>query len=114
MPLINALTFLLAIGRPPDHGWAVEALMKAHGIPGMSVAVIDDFKIVWTKGYGVTRKGGTTPVTPYTLFLAGSISKPVAAVAALSLVERGSLTLDRDVNAQLRSWHVPENEFDRT
>jgi CubicO group peptidase (beta-lactamase class C family) len=114
MPLINALTFLLAIVRPPDHGWAVEALMKAHGIPGMSVAVIDDFKIVWTKGYGVTRKGGTTPVTPYTLFLAGSISKPVAAVAALSLVERGSLTLDRDVNAQLRSWHVPENEFDRT
>src|SRR5215469_10273910 len=32
----------------------IDALMKAHGIPGMSVAVIDDFKILWAKGYGVT------------------------------------------------------------
>jgi CubicO group peptidase (beta-lactamase class C family) len=91
----------------------VEALLRAHGIPGMSVAVIDDFKIVWAKGYGVTRRGGSTPVTPETLFLAGSISKPVAAVAALALVGEGRLALDRDVNEQLRSWHVPQSAFDK-
>jgi CubicO group peptidase (beta-lactamase class C family) len=113
MPLIHALAILVATLGPPDLGLDVGALMKANGIPGMSVAVIDDYKVVWAKGYGVTRKGGTTPVTPETLFLAGSISKPVAAIAALHLVESGRLDLDADVNLQLRSWHVPANEYDR-
>lgn len=46
-----------------------------------------------------------------TLFQAGSISKPVAALAALRLVEQGKLSLDEDVNAKLVSWKVPGNEF---
>jgi CubicO group peptidase (beta-lactamase class C family) len=50
-------------------------------------------------------------VTPRTLFQAGSVSKPVAAVGALSLVEQGKLALDEDVNLKLRTWIVPENEF---
>jgi CubicO group peptidase (beta-lactamase class C family) len=45
------------------------------------------------------------------LFQAASISKPVAALAALALVEQGKLSLDDDVNAKLKSWQVPENEF---
>jgi CubicO group peptidase (beta-lactamase class C family) len=89
----------------------VAAVMKAHGVPGMSVAVIDRGRIVWVKGYGVTAKGGTQPVTPRTLFLAGSISKAVTAVGALVLVQRGQLQLQSDVNERLRSWHVPRNDF---
>jgi CubicO group peptidase (beta-lactamase class C family) len=50
-------------------------------------------------------------VTPSTLFQAGSISKPVSAAGALRLVEQGKLELDRDVNASLVTWKVPENEF---
>src|SRR5262249_11858770 len=46
-----------------------------------------------------------------TLFQAASISKPLAALAALRLVEDGTLALDEDVNAQLTSWKVPANEF---
>jgi len=88
-------------------------LMRSRGIPGLSVAVIDDFKIVWAKGYGVTEKGGSTPVTPRTLFLAGSISKPVAALGALALVDRGVLSLDADVNDHLTSWKPPANAFTR-
>ena len=80
------LPLLLAVGASPKLDVDVEAVMRAYGIPGMSVAVIDNYEIVWTKGYGVTRKGGTAPVTPQTLFLAGSISKPVTAVAALDLI----------------------------
>ena len=52
-----------------------------------------------------------TPVTTRTLFQAGSISKPVAAMAALHLVEQGKLTLDEDVNRKLIDWKIPENEF---
>jgi len=80
-------------------------------VPGLSVAVINDGKIEWARGYGVVEKDGGKPVTSDTLFLAGSISKPVAALAALRLVEQGKLDLDEDVNRKLKTWKVPENEF---
>jgi len=75
--------------------------------------VIHDFRLVCVKGYGVTAKDGSTPVTPTTLFLAGSISKPVAAVGALYLVQQGKLNLEDDVNSQLKSWKVPDSEHTR-
>ena len=49
----------------------LERLMQMYRVPGLSVAVIDDFRIVWTKGYGVTEAGKMTPVTTRTLFQAG-------------------------------------------
>jgi len=66
--------------------------------------------VEWAKGYGVTYVGGRA-VTPETIFQAGSVSKPVAALAALRLVEQGRLSLDTDVNKYLESWKVPSNEF---
>ncbi len=89
----------------------LQKLMEVYKVPGLSVAVIDNFKIAWAKGYGVTEAGTTAPVTTKTLFQAGSISKPVAAAGALYLVEHGKLSLDEDVNRKLTSWKVPENEF---
>jgi CubicO group peptidase (beta-lactamase class C family) len=89
----------------------VGRLMKEHQLPGMSVAVVRNFRLEWAKGYGVTEIGGTRPVTSRTLFLVGSISKPVTALGALALVDMGRLSLDEDVNDKLRSWHVPANEY---
>jgi CubicO group peptidase (beta-lactamase class C family) len=89
----------------------LKQLMDTFKLPGLSVAVIDNYQIVWAKGFGVTEAGGSTPVTPKTLFQAGSISKPVAAVGAMWLVEQSKLSLDEDVNKKLKSWRVPENEF---
>jgi CubicO group peptidase (beta-lactamase class C family) len=84
--------------------------MAALHVPGVSVAVIRAGKIEWARGFGVTKVGGP-PVTPETLFQAGSISKPVAAVAVLRLAESGKLNLDADVNQYLKTWKVPGNEF---
>jgi CubicO group peptidase (beta-lactamase class C family) len=89
----------------------LQKLMEIYKVPGLSIAVIDNFKIVWAKGYGVSEAGGSTPVSTGTLFQAGSISKPVAATGTLYLVEHGKLSLDGDVNRKLVSWKVPENEF---
>ncbi len=97
-------------GRVPEK---LLARMKERRVPGLSVAVINNYRIEWAKGYGLADSQSATPVTPETLFQAASISKPVTAVAALKLVEQGALDLDRDVNRQLKSWHVPENEFTR-
>src|SRR5246127_2408406 len=89
----------------------IEKLMRLYNVPGLSVAVIEGYKVAWVKAYGVTEPGGTMPVTPRTLFQAGSISKPVAAAGMLALVQEGKLSLDEDVNQKLKSWKVPENEF---
>jgi CubicO group peptidase (beta-lactamase class C family) len=101
----------LTIGSTTLFSLGLRELMRVLEVPGMSVAVIDRFEIAWAKGYGVARVGSAMPVTPQTLFQAGSISKPVAAAGALSLVESGKLALDEDVNRRLTSWKVPDSPF---
>jgi CubicO group peptidase (beta-lactamase class C family) len=85
--------------------------MEHYKVPGVSIAVIDDGKIEWAKGYGILESGKSLPVTRGTLFQAGSISKPVTAAASLRLVQEGKLNLDEDVNKMLVSWKLPSNEF---
>ena len=80
--------------------------MKELNVPGVSIAVIHKGKIEWARGFGVSSIGGS-PVTPQTMFQAGSISKPLAAMAALRLVEQGKLSLDADVNTFLTTWKFP-------
>jgi len=89
-------------------------LMKTFNLPGLSIAVIENYKIVDVKAYGVIEPGSSKPVTTKTLFQAGSISKPVAATGAMYLVQQGKLALDEDVNQKLKTWKVPENEFTKT
>ena len=85
--------------------------MKFYKTPGVSIAVINDGRIEWARGYGVLEAGGKEPVTSDTLFQAASISKSLTAMVVLRLVEQGKLDLDSDVNNRLVSWKVPENEF---
>ena len=86
---------------------ALEARMAELGVPGVSVAFFEGGEVVWTRAYGLADVEGGVPVTPETRFQAASISKPVAATAALDLVEGGRLALDGDVNETLTSWQVP-------
>ncbi len=109
---IEATVVDMPIGENEPHlRLDIVKLMEIYKVPGLSIAVIDNFRIVWAKAYGVIEAGSTTAVTPRTLFQAGSISKPVAATGALYLVERGKLSLDENVNEKLKTWKVPENEF---
>ncbi|MEW6742359.1 MAG: serine hydrolase [Planctomycetota bacterium] len=85
--------------------------MQHHGVPGVSIAVIDGFEIEWACGYGVLEVGKPERVDVTTPFQAASISKPVAVAAALHFVEQGLLDLDEDVNERLESWKVPESQF---
>jgi CubicO group peptidase (beta-lactamase class C family) len=107
------LPLFVVEGRPLPAKTIAERMAALH-VPGVGIAVINEGRVEWAKGYGVTEAGTTTPVTARTLFQAASISKPVAALAALRLVEQGKLALDEDVNAKLKSWKVPGNEFTKT
>lgn len=84
--------------------------MERWKVPGVSVAIIDGCKIVDRHGFGITRKGGAK-VQGDTLFQAASVTKPVAAFAALRLVDQGVLSLDSDVNVELKGWKVPASPF---
>lgn len=97
--------------KQPPIRLSLAALMELYKVPALSIAVIDDYKIAWAKGYGTIGTGSSAPVTTKTLFQAGSISKPVAATGALYFVEQGKLALDEEVNRKLKTWKVPENEF---
>ncbi len=96
-----------------DEPWNIVDRMQFYGVPGVAIAVVDDFGTAWVKGYGVVDAEAGGPVSEETLFQAASISKPMTAVVALRLAERGALDIDEDVNVKLRSWKVPENEFTR-
>lgn len=91
--------------------WSIEERMRFYNVPGLSVAVVDGGEIVWAKGYGLADVDSGRPVTTGTMFLAGSISKPVTAMAAVDLVERGKVPFDADINTILRSWQLPSNEL---
>ena len=92
----------------------VKAQMAQRHIRGLSLAIIKDGKIAVARAYGVTDDSTKAPVTTSTLFQAGSISKPVSSLAALHLVEAGTLSLDDNVNDKLESWKVPDNRLTAT
>ena len=58
----NVAAIPVGQGQPPLQ-FDLQTLMQTLHIPGLSVAVIDNFQIVWAKGYGVTESGSHTPVT---------------------------------------------------
>jgi len=86
--------------------------MTELNVPGVSIAVIHEGRIEWSRGFGVTRAGGPA-VTETTLFQAASISKPVFALAVLTLADAGKLNLQTNVNEYLKRWRLPDNEFTR-
>lgn len=83
------------------------SFMRDESIPGASVAVIDQGQVAWAQHYGVKRAGAADPVTLETRFQAASISKVVAALAALSLVQAGKLGLDEDIRGYQTTWRIP-------
>ena len=90
---------------------SIAMLMAEVKVPGISIAVAKDGKLHFAKGYGISNSNTGSKVNENTIFQAGSISKPLAAIAALKLVDEGKVDLDKDINVYLRSWKVPESEF---
>lgn len=91
----------------------LDQVMRRFRVPGVSVAVIKDFKIHWAKAYGVADVSSGRPVRTDTPFQAASISKPVSALAAMRLVQEGLFGLDDDANRHLKSWRVPASDLTR-
>lgn len=79
----------------PELDKTIPTLLKKAGIPGMSIAIINDSKVVYSRALGVKNVETNEPVTETTLFEAASLTKPVLAYTALKLVDDGKLDLDK-------------------
>jgi CubicO group peptidase (beta-lactamase class C family) len=89
----------------------IQELMTRFNVPGVSIAVIQDFDIHWSKAYGLADVEAGAQANTETMFQAASISKPVAAMAVLKAVQDGLFTLDTDINRILTSWKLDGGEF---
>lgn len=107
----NGLLLAVVIKGQPPKPMTIASRMAFYKVPGVSVAFFDHGQILWTRAYGFADVASKKPVTSDTLFQAASISKPVAALAALRLVQDGKLSLDENVNDKLKTWKVPDNQF---
>jgi CubicO group peptidase (beta-lactamase class C family) len=110
----NGLIKHIQIKGDSVHRFNIQERMDHYKVPGVSIAVVENGKIRWAKGYGYANTETGTKVDVNTLFQAGSISKPLAALSALKLFENGSLELSKDVNYYLKDWQIPENKFTLT
>jgi CubicO group peptidase (beta-lactamase class C family) len=91
--------------------WSLRERMEHRKVPGLSIAVIRGGKLAWARGYGVLQAGGAAKVDTSTVFSVGSVSKVAAAAVTLRLADAGKLDLDRNVNAYLTRWRVPDDAY---
>jgi len=82
-------------------------------VKGLSMAVVQNYKVVWAKGYGWADEKEKRPVTTETLFEPGSISKTLNAVGVLKLVQGARLNLNKDINEYLKSWKFPYDSLSK-
>lgn len=90
----------------------IPQLMNQYDIPGVSVALVRDGKLVWSNAYGFANVENGRKMTVDSVCRAESISKSVTAWGVMNLVEQGLIDLDTPVQDYLTSWELPESEYD--
>jgi CubicO group peptidase (beta-lactamase class C family) len=91
-----------------DHARAIVQEEFAPKVPGCSVAVAVDGRIVWSEGFGFSDLAAKKAVTSATRFRIGSISKSLTSAGLALLVERGQLDLDAPVQAYVPGFPIKE------
>jgi CubicO group peptidase (beta-lactamase class C family) len=84
----------------------LEAVRQKVGAPGLAVAIVEDGKVTWSKGYGVKTLGKPDKVDADTLFQIGSVSKNFTAAALATLVDEGKIKWDDPVIDHLPGFQM--------
>ncbi len=87
--------------------WNILDRMAYYKFNGVSIAVIQNYQVVWAKGYGWADVIEKRPVTENTLFQAASVSKSINSMGVLRLAQDHKLDLNTDINQYLTSWKFP-------
>lgn len=86
---------------------ALENRMSFYRVPGVSLAVMDNYATEWARAYGFKNADSGERVTTETVFQAGPLSMPVAAALTLRLAAEGRLDLEADLEGRLGGWRIP-------
>ena len=87
--------------------------MKFYKIPSVSIAVINNGKIEWTKTYGYADIEMKRLANKTTLYQVASITKSVNGLGIMKLVQDGKLSLTNDIRNYLKTWTFPDNELSK-
>ena len=79
--------------------------MSKHGVVGLSLAVVDNRQVVWTRGFGFADKQAGITASSQTIYRAGMISGLLTSTAALRLAQRGAFNIDRPIMAYVPRFH---------
>jgi CubicO group peptidase (beta-lactamase class C family) len=106
-----------AIDKSPELSSVIEKLdvltpqlIKELKVPGVSISIIKNFNLTWSKSFGVSDVVEQKRVNNRTIFEACSMSKPVFTFLVLKLVEQGKLDLDKPLKEYLAEQFVSDNE----
>lgn len=91
-------------------GYAAET-MRLMEVPGMSIAVVENGKVIYAKGFGVRALGSDDPVDLDTLMLIASTSKPLTSVMMATLVDDGLMQWNTPVTSILPAFAVGDAEL---
>jgi len=86
--------------------WYIKEQMNDNEIMGLSIALVDDQKIVWQEGFGYADKSKGIKATPQTRYRAGSITKLFTAMATMKLVEEGKINIDKPFRKYLPEFSI--------
>ncbi len=89
------------------------ALLEASGAPSMSVALMSGDQVVWAQGFGYADVAGKAAPTAETMFGVGSVSKMVATVAVMRLVDQGKVSLDAPVTRYVSSFRMASPAYSK-
>jgi CubicO group peptidase (beta-lactamase class C family) len=90
-----------------DHlRWFIRRNLRKTGVPGLSIALVDDQQIVWAEGFGCADREQRRPATATTVYQVGSITKVINAMAVMQLVGQGRLQLDRPLHEILPDFSM--------
>lgn len=125
-----ALTFFIlsgCAGRPPrpqqlragDYSyvheylsWRLRREMAKHNVKGLSIALIDDQKVVMAEGFGYADTAKKIAATPETVYRIGSISKVFTATEVMQLAERGNVVIDNPLTSYVSGFSIRSRFLD--
>ena len=108
-PLEHNLIPNVEIASSPQR-YTIPQRLEYHTISGLSLGIIEEGKLVFTKGYGFAVKDRMVPDSS-TIFQVGSISKSILGLVSMILEDRGEISLDSLATTYLKEWSFPENRF---
>ncbi|MBU1236545.1 MAG: serine hydrolase [Gammaproteobacteria bacterium] len=119
---VSSLLFLASCATPPpvaehlERGdyrfaqryltWLIEKEMSKNDITGLSIALVDDQRVVWQAGFGYAELEKGVPAAPETVYRAGSIAKLFTASAIMQLAEQGRIDIDKPLNDALPEFSI--------